>query len=303
MAQGFQCDAPAGKARRPHVPASHARLATLVTAVVLLASAFLLSSRCAADPIASPLDLGFQQLYDLDFTGAHKIFASWQQSHPDDPRGAACDAAGLLFAELNRLGALEAQFYEDDRSFEARKKLAPDPAVRDRLNAALDRAESLARASLAKDPKDRDALFAMTLASGLRADYAALVEKRGLASLRFTREATKWSSQLLAVDPTCYDAHLASGISQYLVGSVAAPVRWILRLGGVAGDKAQGIAELQLTAEHGRYLAPFARILLAIAYVREKDITKARQILASLRDEFPGNPLFAREIARLDAGH
>jgi Tetratricopeptide repeat len=268
-------------------------------AIVLLV--LLLPGWALAAPLLSPLDLGFHQLYDLNFTGAHNIFASWQLAHPDDPRGAACEAAGLLFSELNRLGVLEGQFYEDDHAFAARKKLAPDPLVRDRFNAALERAENLARANLARNPRDHDALFAMTLASGLRADYAALVEKHSLASLRYTRQATDWASQLLAVDPTCYDAHLATGISQYLVGSVAAPVRWILRLGGVSGDKAQGIAELRLTAEHGRYLAPFARILLAIAYVREKDTAQARQVLASLRDQFPGNPLFARELARLDA--
>jgi hypothetical protein len=56
-----------------------------------------------------------------------------------------------------------------------------------------------------------------------------------------------------------------------------------------------------LTAERGQYLAPFARILLAIAYVREKDKPKAREILSSLQSEFPKNPLFAREIARLQA--
>jgi hypothetical protein len=37
--------------------------------------------------------------------------------------------------------------------------------------------------------------------------------------------------------------------------------------------------------------------------VREKDKVRAREILASLRDQFPGNPLFAREIARLDSSH
>jgi hypothetical protein len=57
---------------------------------------------------------------------------------------------------------------------------------------------------------------------------------------------------------------------------------------------------LQLSAEHGRFLAPFARILLAIAYVRDKNKTEARQVLAGLRTEFPDNPLFDREISRLD---
>jgi len=58
--------------------------------------------------------------------------------------------------------------------------------------------------------------------------------------------------------------------------------------------------ELQLTAQRGHYLAPFARILLAIAYVRDKDKLRARDLLVSLRDEFPHNPLFAQEISRLD---
>ncbi len=216
--------------------------------------------------------------------------------------GPACEAAGLLFSEFDRLGILESQFYENDKAFDARQKPTPDPAVRGRFDAAVENAETRARARLAKDPKDRDALFAMTLSSGLKADYAALIEKRNLTSLHFTKEATAWAEQLLAVDPECYDARVATGFSKYIIGSMAAPVRWILRLGGVPGDKSGGIADLQLTAQHGHYLAPFARILLAIAYVREKDKPRARELLAALREEFPNNPLFGREIARLDAG-
>lgn len=263
-------------------------------------SAFALAAD-VAPPVPS-LDRGFQLLYDLDFEQAHQEFSSWQVEHPDDPFGLACDAAGLLFSEFNRLGVLEAQFYEDDGRFEHRKKQVPDPVVRDRFNAQLSLAESKAQARLAQNPRDRDALFAMTLASGLRADYAALIEKSNFTALHYTKESSRWAAQLLAVDPECYDAHLASGISRYIVGSMVAPVRWILRLGGVSGDKQAGVAELQLTAQRGRYLAPFARILLAIAYVREKDRDHARQVLESLRGDFPQNPLFARELARLDTG-
>lgn len=91
----------------------------------------------------------------------------------------------------------------------------------------------------------------MTMSAGLRSDFAALIEKRNLASLHYTKEATAWANQLLAAAPTCYDAHLAGGVSRYIIGSMAAPVRWLLRVGGVQGDKAGGIAELQATAEHG----------------------------------------------------
>ncbi len=252
-------------------------------------------------PSLTALDHGFSLMYDLDFTQSHQVFSEWHRQHPDDPMGPAGEAAGLLFSELNRLGVLESQFYQDDKAFDGRKKLDPDPAVRDRFNAALDQTETLARIRLAKNAKDRDGLFGLTLASGLRADYAALVEKRNVASLHFTKQATGWAEQLLVVDPKCYDAHLAAGISKYIIGSMAAPVRWFLRLGGMSGDKEAGIQELQITADKGRYLAPFARILLAIAYVREKDKPHARELLAALREQFPENPLFGREIARLDS--
>jgi hypothetical protein len=167
----------------------------------------------------------------------------------------------------------------------------------------LARASNLAHLRLTKDTKDKDALFALTLSAGLEADYAALIEKRNLASLHSAKEASVWAQQLLAVCPNCYDALLATGFSKYIIGSMAAPVRWILRLGGLPGDKQAGIADLQLTAQRGHYLAPFARILLAIAYVRDKDRRRALQMLDGLRTEFPGNTLFPREIARLEAAH
>jgi hypothetical protein len=250
-----------------------------------------------------PLDHGFQLLYSLDFDAAHGIFAQWEQSNPDDPMGPTCDAAGVLFSEFHRLGVLEAQFFEDDKKFESRQKLSPDAAIRVRFDAEIQKAQTLARNQLAKNSKNRDALFALTLTNGLEADYAALIDKRNVASLRYTKEANAWGQQTLTVDPECYDAHIAGGISKYLIGSMAAPVRWLVRLGGVSGDKQAGIKELKLVADRGHYLAPFANILLAIAYVREHDKSHARELLASLRIEFPSNPLFGQEIARLDSGY
>jgi hypothetical protein len=255
--------------------------------------------------VGTALDRGFVGLYNLDFTGAQKDFSAWQAQHPDDPVGPVSEAAGFLFLEFNRLGVLESQFYENDEAFGARSKLSPDPVVHGHFQTALDRAQLLAHARLAKDSKDRDALFALTLASGLQADYAALIEKRNLASLHYAKEASAWAQQLLAICPgnDCSDVLVATGFSKYIVGSMAAPVRWFLRMGGLPGDKQAGIADLQMTAQHGRYLAPFARILLAIAYVRDKDKPRALEVLTSLRAQFPGNTLFPREILRLQTGH
>jgi hypothetical protein len=254
----------------------------------------------ATDETPPGLDRGFNRLYNLDFPGAQKEFQSWEDANPENPMGPVSQAAGILFSEFNRLGVLEAQFYENDSAFATRKKYQPDAEQRARFEQQLTRAETLGKARLARDPRAHDALLGLSLASGLRADYAALIEKRSLSSLHYTKESSAWADQLLAAHPTCYDGYLAGGISRYLVGSMSAPMRWLLRMGGVSGDKARGISELQTTAAKGQLLAPFARILLAIAYVRDKDKPRAREILLALQKDFPNNHLFPLELARLE---
>ena len=148
--------------------------------------------------------------------------------------GPASEAAGILFSEFNRLGVLEAQFYENDSIFAARKKYEADPGQRARFEQQLGRAEDLAKFKLSRDARDRDALLAMTFASGLPPTLPRHRKAQfGLASLH--QQATAWAGQLLAADPNCYDAHLAGGVSRYIIGSMAAPVCWVLRLGALRG--------------------------------------------------------------------
>jgi len=56
--------------------------------------------------------------------------------------------------------------------------------------------------------------------------------------------------------------------------------------------------QLQKTADKGRYLRPYAMILLALAARREKQHDRARRLLRQLKEEFPRSPLFAAEYAR-----
>ena len=267
--------------------------------------AVLLVCLVATKPIASAdippnsLERGFQLLYNLDFSQAQKQFSAYQEQHPDDPMGAVSEASGLLFSELNRLGILSTHFFDRDPGFGSKPAVNSDPEIGRRFDSALQRGEALARTRLQSDAKDRRALLAITLVNGLRADYSALLEHRYGLALRYTRDATSYARELLAICPDCYDAYIATGISGYLIGSVSPPLRWILRIGGFPANKKQGLADLELVSERGHYLAPYARILLAMAEVREKNPARARQLLTQLRDEFPGNPLFTRELARL----
>lgn len=54
-------------------------------------------------------------------------------------------------------------------------------------------------------------------------------------------------------------------------------------------------------ADKGHYLRSFAKILLALAALREKKTEVASKQLTELVAEFPENPLFANELAKVGA--
>jgi hypothetical protein len=252
----------------------------------------------AASEGAPSLEHGYQLMYAFDFPSAEQVFRQWRAEHPRDPLAPMSQAANLLFSELYRSGALQAQIFVGDDAFTGAK--APVAAgLRARFDAAVADAEAVAQARLSEDAQDRDALFVLAMSFGLRADFAALVEGRHMAALSYTRQATRVARQLIGVAPDYADAYLPIGLGHLIVGSVVAPMRWVLRVAGFKGDKRQGMRELQITADGGRFLGPFARILLVVAWLREHDTNRARDLLVGLDRDFPSNPLFARELRRL----
>jgi len=267
--------------------------------VILALGSGVLSPISVSLPSSQPLDRGFRQMYNLEFAEAHKTFQTYETAHPQDPLAPTSDGAAYLFEEFNRLGVLQSELFVDDDKFKGRKRPAPDPAARERFNAAIGQSQRLADAVLAHSPNDRNALFATVLNLGLESDYLALVEKRDLAALSYTKHAGLAAEKLLAVDPACYDAYLAVGVENYILGLNPAPLRWLLRLYGAEADKEIGIQKLQVAAAKGHYLLPFARLLLAVAALREKRCDQARELLQNLAQEFPNNGLYRRELARL----
>jgi hypothetical protein len=265
----------------------------------LIALLLFLGRAASATAPSAGLEQGYRYMYNLDFGAAHKVFRAWQASHPEDPLGFVSDAASYLFSEFDRLHVLQSELFTNDKRFDERSKLPPDPATKAAFNERLAKADQLVGQILAHSPQDRNALFSQILANGLRGDYAAMIEKRNLASLGYMKNSRRIAERLIALDPTCYDAYLAVGVENYLLSLSSAPVRWILRLSGAQTDKTEGVNHLRLTAEKGRYLGPFARLLLAVAALRDKDRATARALLAGLSQEFPQNHLYSEELAKI----
>jgi hypothetical protein len=270
--------------------------------ILVLALQLAVGIGSAADIGSAPdgLDVGYLQMYDLQFTAAHKTFADYAQVFPNDPLAPVSDAAAYLFAEFDRLKILQSEFFVHDENFRGEhQKLSADPAVRKAFDADLAKADKLATSALHAMPRDSNALFASVMVLGLRADFDGLIDKRDLSALASVKSGRTIAERLLTIDPTYYDAHLAVGVENYMLSLKPAPVRWFLQLAGAQTDRALGIERLTLTAEKGHYLKPYARLLLAVDALRRKDTGKAREILTGLSEQFPHNRLYVEELARL----
>jgi hypothetical protein len=245
------------------------------------------------------LDQGYFDMYNVNFPAAHQVFEQWLAQHPQDGLAAASDAAAYLFGEFDRLHIIDVQLFADQSKFDSRGKLTPDPAARKAFDDRTAQALRLADAALQKNPKDARAFYTKTLVYGMQSDYALMIDKKDLAALSLTKEASGYAQQALAIDPEMYDAYLASGVENYMLSLKPAPIRWLLGITGAETDKDKGIELLRKTASQGYYLAPFAKMMLAVAAIRDGHPDQAKAILRALMKQFPGNSLYARQLERI----
>ncbi len=261
---------------------------------------FALSLPLSSAPDNPIFEAAFQHLYNFDFPAAQALMDSYIAANPRDPMGYTVKAATYVYSEFDRMGILETDFFESDKTIsDSRHKLKPDPVAHDRFYANIDKAQALAQASIDKNPNDAPARFAMSLALGELSDYVALVEKHQFASLAITKHAYRESKALLAIDGSYYDAYLTTGFTEYLFGSLPGVIRWIVKFDDVEGDKAKGFRTLELVANKGHYLKALAKILLATGYIREKRPLEAQKLLLDLTTEYPANPLLKKEYQKI----
>jgi tetratricopeptide (TPR) repeat protein len=194
---------------------------------------------------------------------------------------------------------LTSEFFLDNKRFLGKIPLKPDPELRAAFFDADKQAQDLAQLRLKTNPDDTNALFAMTLSLGMQADYASLIDKHQLESLKMIGDANQYAEKLLRDAPDTADAYLGLGTANYVIGSLPGLKKLFLGFAGIHGDKKVGIKQLESAADHGHYLQPFAKILLALAALRGQKPEVARTELNELVAEFPENPLFASELAKL----
>jgi hypothetical protein len=264
----------------------------------LLCSAGLLFSGAAG---ADLLDQGYSAMYNLNFDAAHRSFAAWERAHPDDPMGPASDAAAFLFFEFDRMNILRSEFLTDDKQVLDGKRIVPDANIKRAFEIDLQKSADLSKALLARGSKadTEKALLANVLRVALQANYDALINKRQRQALNEIKDARIQADALVEQYPASIDAYLATGVENYLLSQKPAPLRVVLRWTGAHTDKQTGLAKLRIVAAQGHYFKPYAKILLAIAALRDGRKIEAKGLLSELAAQFPANGLFRDELKKL----
>lgn len=245
------------------------------------------------------LSSGFRELYVQKFSEGRSCFEAWESQHQDEPFGQVAIAASYLFEEFYRQGVLTSDFFLNEKKFLHGIGGEPNLERMQGFETAIQKARELAAQRLKKNPKDPEALYALTLCAGMESDADMILKKHNLEALRRLKEANVHAKVLLAERPDAKDAYVALGSANYIVGSLSVGFRTMLWFGGIHGDKKLGMQQLEEAADEGRYLQPLAKIMLALAARREKQKALAQKLLHELTEQFPESPLYSAEYAKV----
>jgi hypothetical protein len=162
----------------------------------------------------------------------------------------------------------------------------------------IDTAIASTEAWIDREPRLAEAHFYAGAAYAVRVQWRVLRDEK-LSAARDGKRIKQALDRAIALDPDLDDAYFGLGLYEYYadVAPTAAKVlRFLLLLPG--GNRTEGLARMRRARTSGKLLQGEADYQLQIIYLwYEKRVDLAVDLLASLRDRYPGNPLFASQLA------
>ncbi len=239
---------------------------------------------------------GSDALYSLDYDAARVKFKEITRVFPDHPAGPLLLANSLWLEKLNESRRLQASLYST-QSFFAKTDEKPEPKLVEQFRQWTRMAKQLAEARLKRNPRDVEALYFIGATKGIKAGFAATVERRFSAALRDGSDGVDNHRAVIKLDPSFRDAELSIGLYDYILGSLPPPVRILASIFGARGSKKRGITTLERVAKDGGLAREDAKVLLIALYKREKRFADALALSRNLAEKYPRNYLFKLEAA------
>jgi tetratricopeptide (TPR) repeat protein len=255
-------------------------MACLRTAIALALLSGLLVSRAAAQELTGEVDL--RRAYDAIFDARFEdVPQRLMRACPPGP----AEACQLLDAI-----AVWWQIQLDPAS------VALDAPFQSRIDAAIEAAEAWTR----REPQRAEAWFYVGAAYGARAQWRVL-RREHLGAARDGKRIKEALERALALDSRLQEAYFGIGLYHYYADVAPASakiLRWLLLLPG--GDRTEGLQQMMRAREHAELLRDEADYQLHLIYLwYEKQPQRALELLTSLVDRHPRNPLFPQLIAQV----
>ena len=173
---------------------------------------------------------------------------------------------------------------------------AVDPEFSTAVEAAIAETEAWTE----REPDSAEAWFYMGAAYAVRVQWQVLRGHK-LSAARNGKRILQALEKALELDPALDDAYFGMGMYKYyadVAPTAARMLRFLLLLPG--GDRTDGLAEMLRARARGKLLQGEADYQLSIIYLwYEEETARAVHLLEGLRSQYPGNPLFPAQIARI----
>ncbi|MCX5818764.1 MAG: hypothetical protein NT047_02435 [Deltaproteobacteria bacterium] len=256
-----------------------------LAAILFLCLSFLLPAGEAAAAETQPGQLhaylrqGIESSFNLDHTGAISSFQKAAELDQESPTGYA-------FLALARLFSYEMGFdpKERQKSQEEMLRYIGDAVVRGEKR-------------IAKNPRDAQAYFALTLAKIVKVRLA-IAQRSYLTVAQESANAWNYLEKAKAADPANYDIYFPMGLLHYHLDHLPGVTRFLSSMLITAGDHHKGLQELELAMQKGDLFRELAQAELSSVYINfERQPALALAMTMELKERFPRNFNFSFSLA------
>jgi tetratricopeptide (TPR) repeat protein len=183
-----------------------------------------------------------------------------------------------------------------------RIQLDPESRALDpEFSSAVDAAIASTEAWVDRQPESAEGWFYVGAAYAARVQWRVLRGEK-LSAARDGKQILNALERAIDLDPALDDAYFGMGMYRYyadVAPAAARMLRFLLLLPG--GDKEVGLEQMLRARARGKLLQGEADYQLSIIYLwYEEETARAIHLLEALRTQYPGNPLFSAQIARIE---
>ncbi len=238
----------------------------IIFLIIIVSNSY--TARCQWDSLDKEshdlIEHGIRLVHEEDYSHSLQLFESLIRLHPDKPMGHFLVAAVYQIIMRN----YRTKAYED------------------RFERSLNRAIKAGKTAIRRDRENSLNYFYLGGAYGYRGLHK-FSKKNWIGAYFDGLKGMKYLGLALQKDPDLYDAYYGLGTFHYWLGAKSKLVRFLFFY---SGDRQQGIDELDIALQNGRYTRIEAGFALTLIFYNEKNYDQAMSLNRKLYGLFPSNP-------------